>query len=56
MRLRHGGVGDGYFVRVVSGAADKILFGSELGNAVLGVIAEQPFHFGHDFGADAVAC
>ena len=55
MRLRHGGVGDGDFVRVVAGAADEVFLGLEFGDALLGVKAEQPFHLGHDFGADAVA-
>ncbi len=55
MRLGHGGVGDRHLVRVVCGAADEILLGMEIGNAGLGVKAEQPFHLGHDFGADAVA-
>ena len=42
-------------MRVVATAADKPLLYFESGDAGLGVEAEQPFHFGYDFGADAVA-
>ena len=42
-------------MRVIAGAADQTLLDPEIGDAFLGVEAEQPFHFGHDFGADAVA-
>ncbi len=42
-------------MRVISGAADKSLLDLEIGDALLGIEAEKPFHLGHDFGADAVA-
>jgi hypothetical protein len=42
-------------VRVIAGAADEPFLGLEIGDALLGVEPEQPFHLGHYFGADAVA-
>ena len=42
-------------MRVVAAAADEPLLDFESGNASLGVEAKQPFYFGHDFRADAVA-
>ena len=55
VRLRHGGVGDRDVVGVVAGAADQPFLGPKIGDACFGVKAEQPFHLGHDFRADAVA-
>ena len=55
VRLRHGRVGDRDFVRVIAGAADEAFLGLEIGDALLGIKAEKPFHLGHDFRADAVA-
>jgi hypothetical protein len=55
MRLGHGLVGDGDLVGVIGGAADKPVLGLEVGDALLGIEAKEPFHLGHDLGADAVA-
>jgi hypothetical protein len=55
MGLGHGRFGNGDLVRVIAGATDQVVLGLEIGNAFLGVEAEQPLHLGHDFRADAVA-
>ena len=55
VRLRHGRVGDRHLMRVIASAADQPFLGLEIGDARFGVEAEQPFHLGHDFRADAVA-
>ena len=54
-RLRHGGVVDRLAVGVVGAAADQPLLVFERAHAMGVHPCDQPFHLGHDFGADAVA-